>query len=69
MAGFLAFVHNNLFTRTEPPGSAQQSIPYIEMHRDGVCQVNEKLYTKTVTFVDINYQLAQNEDKSQIFES
>jgi hypothetical protein len=39
------------------------------MHRDGVCRVNERLYTKTVEFQDINYQLAQNEDKTQIFEN
>jgi len=39
------------------------------MHRDGVCRVNTRLYTKTVAFQDINYQLAQNEDKMQIFEN
>ncbi|MDL2237860.1 conjugal transfer protein TraE [Christensenellaceae bacterium OttesenSCG-928-K19] len=39
------------------------------MYRDGVCQVSDRLYTKTVAFDDINYQLAQNEDKSAIFES
>jgi hypothetical protein len=39
------------------------------MYRDGMCRVNERLYTKTITFGDINYHLAQNEDKTQIFES
>ncbi|MDR1668983.1 MAG: ATP-binding protein [Oscillospiraceae bacterium] len=39
------------------------------MYRDGICRVNSRLYTKTVMFTDINYQLAQNEDKSAIFES
>jgi hypothetical protein len=57
------------FGRADAPQSVQQSIPYREMHRDGVCRVNDKLYTKTVMFNDINYQLAQNEDKTQIFES
>ena len=38
------------------------------MFRDGICQVNDRLYTKTLAFDDINYQLAQNEDKNQIFE-
>jgi len=38
------------------------------MHKDGVCRVTERLYTKTIAFGDINYQLAQNEDKEQIFE-
>jgi len=39
------------------------------MFRDGICRVNDRLYTKTVTFSDITYQLAQNEDKSAIFDS
>jgi len=39
------------------------------MFRDGICRVTDKLYTKTITFFDINYQLAQNEDKTAIFES
>ena len=38
------------------------------MYKDGICRVNNKLYTKTITFNDINYQLAQNEDKTQIFD-
>ena len=52
-----------------PPQTAQQSIPYREMYRDGVCRVNERLYTKTIVFSDINYHLAQNDDKTQIFEN
>ena len=62
-------LHKRLFGRSKPPQTAQQSIPYREMFRDGICRVTEKLYTKTVTFNDINYQLAQNEDKTAIFES
>ena len=50
------------------PQSAQQSIPYREMYRDGICRVNDRLYTKTISFGDINYHLAQNEDKTTIFE-
>ncbi|MDR0905510.1 MAG: conjugal transfer protein TraE, partial [Oscillospiraceae bacterium] len=57
------------FGRAAAPETAQQSIPYREMHRDGVCRVNDRLYTKTIAFGDINYQLARNEDKTQIFES
>ena len=51
------------------PKSAQQTIPYVEMCRDGICKVNSKLYTKTIRYNDINYQLAQNEDKTAIFEN
>ena len=39
------------------------------MYPDGICRVTDTLYTKTLRFHDINYQLAQNEDKTAIFES
>ncbi|WP_418903304.1 VirB4-like conjugal transfer ATPase, CD1110 family [[Ruminococcus] lactaris] len=49
--------------------TAQQSIPYHEMGRDGICRVQDRFYSKTIRFYDINYQLAQNEDKNAIFEN
>jgi len=67
--GFFASLLAKLFGSGTKPNSAQKSIPYREMYKDGICRVNDKLYTKTVTFSDINYQLAQNEDKTQIFDS
>ena len=51
----------------EAPQSVQQSIPYQEMYRDGICRVDDKKYTKTVQFYDINFQLAQTEDQEMIF--
>ena len=50
------------------PSTAQQTIPYDRIWPDGICLANEKFYTKTLQFQDINYQLAQNEDKTAIFE-
>ena len=47
----------------------KQNIPYKEMCRDGICVVSDHYFTKQVQFYDINYQLAQNEDKNQIFEN
>ena len=61
-------VLQKLFGTKTPPKTAQQSIPYRTMHKDGVCRVTDRLYTKTITFGDLNYHLAQNEDKAQIFE-
>lgn len=49
--------------------SAQKTIAYKEMARDGICRVKDQCYSKTIRFSDINYQLAQNEDKSAIFEN
>ena len=54
--------------RKKPPHSVQEMIPYERMWPDGICRVSPSYYTKTVQFWDINYQLAQNEDKSAIFE-
>lgn len=47
--------------------SAQATIPYLRMNMDGVCQVTERLYSKTIQFQDITYQLAPNEEKDSIF--
>lgn len=54
--------------KADAPQTVQQSIPYKEMYRDGICRVSGNYYTKTVQFFDINYQLAQADDKAQIFE-
>ena len=51
------------------PTIAQQSIPYIRMLQDGICQVTKTFFSKTIQFYDINYQLALNEDKTTIFEN
>ena len=39
------------------------------MGKDGICRVADHVYSKTIRFYDINYQLAQNDDKSAIFEN
>ena len=51
------------------PRTSQQSIPYLRMFRDGICQVTKTFFSKTIQFYDINYQLALNEDKTTIFEN
>lgn len=38
------------------------------MFQDGICRVGTDYYTKTIRFQDINYQLAQQEDQTEIFE-
>ena len=49
--------------------SAQQTIPYVRMLPDGVCQLPGGLYTKTVEYEDINYSVASTEDQTAIFSS
>ena len=49
--------------------TAQQTIPYLAMYPDGTCKVTEKKYSKSIAYDDINYQLAQADDKTAIFEN
>ena len=49
--------------------TAQQTIPYLQMYPDGICRVSEKKYSKSMEYDDINYQLAQADDKTAIFEN
>ena len=48
--------------------TAQQTIPYEMMYPDGICRLAGKLYSKSIEFFDINYQLAQPDDKTATFE-
>ena len=50
------------------PRTAQQTLPFDRMFPDGICRVGLDYYTKTIQFQDINYQLAQQDDKTEIFE-
>ena len=54
--------------KSDVPRTAQESIPFERMFPDGICRVGANYYTKTIQFQDINYQLAQQEDKTEIFE-
>ncbi len=49
--------------------STQSSIPYKAMYKDGICHNKDGRFSRTIRFYDINYQLAQTEDKTSIFES
>ena len=55
-------------TKPAVPRTAQQSIPMQRMFEDGTCRVRPGYYTRTIQYQDINYQLAQQEDKTAIFE-
>jgi hypothetical protein len=49
--------------------TVQQSIPYKRIYPDGIMQASNKRFSKTIQFYDINYLLAQNDDKALIFEN
>ena len=52
----------------EKPTTAQNTITFKKMFRDGICQVTSEFYTKMVEFYDINYDLLEIEDQGEILE-
>ena len=50
------------------PHSAQESVTFERMFPSGICREEGDFYSKTIQFQDINYKLAQEEDKTTIFE-
>lgn len=47
--------------------STQNTIGYTQMFRDGVCQIDDHRFSKTIQFFDTNYQLAEFEEQNGIF--
>ena len=45
------------------PTTAQDTIPYRAMYKNGMCQLEGYSFSKTIAFEDINYQLKDNDDK------
>ena len=50
------------------PDTAQKTITFKKMYRDGICQVTDTYFTKMVEFFDINYDLLEVEDQGDILE-
>ncbi len=48
--------------------TAQRTIPYREMERDGVCRLDERHYSRTLLLPDINYHLEADEEKALLFD-
>ena len=47
--------------------TVEDTLPYIRLLKNGICQLDERHFSKTVSFQDINYQLALDEDRDLIF--
>lgn len=50
------------------PDSMQDTVPYDALLRSGVSRTGRNYYTKTLSFTDINYQLAQEDEQARVFE-
>ena len=59
---------NKIINEKTPKDSTQSILFFDEILKNGICKVGDT-YSKTVKFFDINYMLANNEDKANIFNS
>ena len=49
--------------------TVQNTIPFLCMFCDGVCQVSENFYSLTVQFYDANYSIAEFDEQNNIFQN
>ena len=49
---FLQWVLKKFGKVDDAPSCAQETIPYKEMYKDGICKATDKLYNKTISFED-----------------
>ena len=57
----------NAERRNKAPQTAQDTIPFLQMFKDGTCKVTETFFSRTIEYMDVNYQLAQDDEKETIF--
>ena len=50
------------------PRSAQDTLPFRQMYPDGLCKLDDSTWSRCIEFADVNYQLAQTDDQTAIFE-
>lgn len=56
-----------IFKKEAKRYTVEDTIPYLRMLKSGICQVDERHFNKSISFQDINYQLALEEDRDLIF--
>lgn len=54
--------------RTAMPASMQDTLPYDAMYKSGVSRTGPHYFTRCLTFSDISYQLAQDDEQARVFE-
>ena len=50
------------------PHTAQDTLPFRQMFPDGLCKLDDNTWSKCIEFEDVNYQLAQPDQQTAIFE-
>ena len=44
--------------------TTQNTIKYLRMIEDGICEVEKGVFSKTIKFADINYEIAKKESRN-----
>ena len=47
--------------------TVQNTIPFLCMYKDGICQVTENFFSLTVQFFNTNYSISEFEEQNNIF--
>ena len=55
------------FDKRRVPETTIDTIPFDQIYPDGLCRIGNTFYSRMVQFYDINYQLAQNDEKQHEF--
>jgi len=53
--------------KQRPPRTAQETIRYNRMFEDGICEIEEGIYSKSIKISDINYRIARRAEQEEIF--
>ena len=47
--------------------TVQASLPFRNMHPDGLCRLDDRHFSKTIAYADVSYRLAGPDDQRDIF--
>ena len=48
------------------PHTVQDSIPFRNLYPDGLCRLDDRLFSKTIAYEDVNYRLTKNTHETTI---
>ena len=63
---FLKLEENGLLTEQIKVTTAEESVPFVRMYEEGICQVTDTFFSKIVEFEDINYKLLDLERRRDV---
>ena len=62
----LKFEEENLLNEQIRKTSAEDSVPFIKMYEEGICQVTDTFFGKIIGFEDVNYKMLDAERREEV---